>query len=360
MKDYTAKFSTLDLFDQEFSASACYFDSRRGKDPFIDFALTAIPIVEAHREEIESAIEHKRKKSRAGRPSIDPVFMFQILMIQRIQGLSDEAMAEALVRDLKIRYVLGIAYAGQMIAYQTIWKYREQFTEAGLFEKLFELITTEIRKEIPQIDHEDVIIDSTFNVSPRQRNTKEENDIIKSGEGKSLWNDNPHKKCHKDIDARWTKKRGETFYGYKIHVKTSTKTKIALSFETTAASEHDSQVITPLLDEADKGKSLYADAGYVGPKQIEAIKEKELEPKICEKGYRNKPLTEEQKSRNRELSSVRSLIEHVFGYLEQTAKGLVCRTIGITRAKANSAITMLVYNLARYSQIKKYHPDWIA
>ena len=24
--------------------------------------------------------------------------------------------------------------------------------------------------------------------------------------GDSLWNDNPHKKCHKDIDARWTKK----------------------------------------------------------------------------------------------------------------------------------------------------------
>ena len=124
MKDYTAKFSTLDLFDQEFSASACYFDSRKGKAPFIDFALTAIPIVDAHREEIESAIEHKRK-SRAGRPSIDPVFMFQILMIQRILGLSDEAMAEAIVRDLKVRYVLKLGYAGQMIAYQTIWKYRE-------------------------------------------------------------------------------------------------------------------------------------------------------------------------------------------------------------------------------------------
>lgn len=46
--------------------------------------------------------------------------MFQVLMIQRIKGLSDKAMAETLVRYLKIRYVLGIAYAGQMFAYQTI------------------------------------------------------------------------------------------------------------------------------------------------------------------------------------------------------------------------------------------------
>jgi hypothetical protein len=43
--------------------------------------------------------------------------------------------------------------------------------------------------------------------------TKEENEIIKSGNGDELWQDKPNKKSHKDIDARWTKKNDETFYG---------------------------------------------------------------------------------------------------------------------------------------------------
>lgn len=33
------------------------------------------------------------------------------------------------------------------------------------------------------------------------------------------------KKKHKDIDARWTKKKRETFYGYKNHAKVDTKRK---------------------------------------------------------------------------------------------------------------------------------------
>lgn len=55
------------------------------------------------------------------------------------------------------------------------------------------------------------IIDASFVIAPRQRNTRDENEQIKQGAGDKLWNDNPHKKCHKDVDARWTKKRDETF-----------------------------------------------------------------------------------------------------------------------------------------------------
>ena len=48
---------------------------------------------------------------------------------------------------------------------------------------------------------------------------------IKAGKGNELWNDKPNKKRHKDIDARWTKKNKETFYGYKDHAKVDAKSK---------------------------------------------------------------------------------------------------------------------------------------
>ena len=86
------------------------------------------------------------------------------------------------------------------------------------------------------------------------------------GKGEELWNDNPHKKCHKDIDTRWTVKRRKTEYGY---------------------------------------------------------------------------------------------TEHVFGFMEQSMRGLMVRTVGLARAKANVAMTSLVYDVFRFCQILRYHGDWL-
>lgn len=96
---------------------------------------------------------------------------------------------------------------------------------------------------------------------------------------------------------QWTKKRDETFYGYKQHTKVEKRNKIILSYDTTSAEVHDSKGFEGLLDEKDEGKDLYLDAGYVGQEEI--VKLHKMNPIICEKGYRNRPLTKEQKSDNR-------------------------------------------------------------
>ena len=81
------------------------------------------------------------------------------------------------------------------------------------------------------------------------------------------------------------------------------------------------------------------------------VKEHGMNPIICEKGRRNHPLTEKQKAENRRKSKTRCLVEHVFGFEEQSMHGLIVRTIGIVRAKANVAMTNLTYNIFRYIQI---------
>ena len=78
---------------------------------------------------------------------------------------------------------------------------------------------------------------------------------------------------------------------------------------------------------------------------------------VNEKGYRNKPLTNEQKENNREKSKTRARVEHVFnyieywlhlnktqtslvlysvctifGFMEQSMNGLFVRSVGIVRA----------------------------
>ena len=104
-----------------------------------------------------------------------------------------------------------------------------------------------------------------------------------------------------------------------------------------------------------KARTCNLDAGYVGQEEI--VKQHKMNPIICEKGYRNRPLTKEQKSDNRKKSKTRCLVEHVFGFEEQTMRGLVVRTVGLIRAKANVALTSLVYNISRYTQIIRLKPE---
>ena len=70
--------------------------------------------------------------------------------------------------------------------------------------------------------------------------------------------------------------------------------------------------------------------------------------KIHEKGYRNHPLTEEQKESNREKSKTRAKVEHVFGAWVNEMGGKLIRSIGIARAEANLGLRNLAYNLKRY------------
>jgi len=199
--------------------------------------------------------------------------------------------------------------------------------------------------------NEGKMVDASFTVAPRQRNTREENQIIKEGRGDELWNDKPNKKKHKDIDARWTKKNKETFYGYKNHAKVDTKSKFIDNYEVTNASVHDSQPLDDLLTEKDEGQDFHADSAYTGEDQEKVISKYKMKNLVNEKGYRNKPLTDEQKESNREKSKTRARVEHVFGFMEQSMNGLIVKSVGIKRATGIIGLINLTYNLFRYEQV---------
>ena len=69
--------------------------------------------------------------------------------------------------------------------------------------------------------------------------------------------------------------------------------------------------------------------------------------RVCEKGYRNKPLTDEQKASNTEKSHIRSRVEHIFGFMENSMNGMYIRSIGIKRATAIIGLMNLTYNMYR-------------
>lgn len=333
------------LFDEEFRLERL----SKLHDPLV--LVNKLIKWELFREEL-TAVFKKEAKGPGGRPPFDYVMMFKILILQRFYNISDDQLEFQITDRFTFMRFLGLTISDKVPDSKTIWYFREIITLSGVIEKLFDKFNNELNNK-GLIINEGRIIDASFVEVPRQRNTKEENAQIKQGETPQSWIEKPNKLEQKDLDAQWTKKNKETFYGYKDHIKIDSKSKIILKYEVTDASVHDSQVVDNLTDESDKGQPLYADSAYSGEPIKEVLEEKEIEDQIMEKGYRNKPLTEEQKNQNHTKSKIRVRVEHVFGFIENSMNGSFIRTIGMYRAKAVIGLMNLTYNICRYIQLQK-------
>jgi IS5 family transposase len=197
------------------------------------------------------------------------------------------------------------------------------------------------------------IIDATFVDVPRQRNSRSENRTIKEGGVPEGWEkeENRNKRRQKDTNARWAKKNNEVHYGYKDHIKVDKKHKIITKQKVTGAEVHDSRELKNLVEKG-KDKIIYADAGYVG-EGVQKCIPAGVKNRIHEKGKRNKPLTKTEKRDNKAKPHIRVRVEHVFGMMTNTMKGIVIRSIGMARACFNIGLMNLVYNLNRYAYLRR-------
>jgi len=322
---------------------------------------------EMFREFLENKLT-KEPQGKGGRPPYDYVMMFKIMILQRYYNLSDDQV-EFQINDrmsftCALHEVRGMRFLDLSIAdvvpdSKTVWYFREQLTDLDMVEELFALFLKELDK-LGLIVNEGKIIDASFVETPRQRNSKEENKQIKGGVIPERIDANPHIKRQKDMDARWTQKNDVNYFGYKNHAKQDAGSKIIMGYAVTDASVHDSQVTETLLDENDtcalhevrgKGEDFFADSAYSGAPQEKIIAAKEMNNRVCEKGARNRPLTDVQKANNREKSRVRSRVEHIFGFMEMSMNGMYINCIGIKRAAAVIGLMNLTYNMYRKLQL---------
>ena len=56
---------------------------------------------------------------------------------------------------------------------------------------------------------------------------------------------------------------------------------------------------------------------------------------------------------NRRNSKTRAMVEHVFGYFEQSLCGMYSRVVGFARNAARNTLTKLVHNVCRYEQVER-------
>jgi IS5 family transposase len=309
---------------------------------------------ESFRAEIEAAVltPANEKKSNAGRKPIDVIVMFRMLVLQSLYNLSDEQV-EYQVRDrLSFTRFLRLGIEDRIPDGTTLWLFREALGKAGLIEKLFERFGQHLETK-GYIARGGQMIDATIVPVPKQRNTREENEEVKAGKTPKAWKQNPAKNRQKDKDARWTKKHGKSFYGYKNHVNADAKRKLIRQYEVTDASVHDSQQFDGLLNQANTSADVYADSAYRSAETEAKLNLRGLRSRIHRRANRNHPLSKVQEDANRRKSRVRARIEHVFGAQQTAPGGRIVRTIGIARAKVKIGLQNLVYNIRRLVTLER-------
>jgi IS5 family transposase len=305
---------------------------------------------EMFRPELEDRMLNHDKQSNSGQKPYDVVMMFKILLLKRFYNLSDEQAEYQITDRLSFKEFLGLSSGDRIPDSRTIWLFQDKMLQQNLEESLFDQFRQYLCN-LGLLVNEGKIVDASFVEVPRQRNNREENSKIKSGEGSDLWDENPYKKRQKDIDARWTEKGGQRFYGYKDHTKVDTKSKLIDTYEVTSAEVHDSQALKALLRDEDAEQDLHADSAYFGEPINQLLTNKNIKPQIIDRAVKNKPLTEEQEILNNIKSKVRCRVEHVFGFVSNSMNDFYIRSIGFQRAKGIVGLINLLYNMCRYEQI---------
>jgi IS5 family transposase len=193
------------------------------------------------------------------------------------------------------------------------------------------------------------MVDATIVPVPKQRNSRDENDEVKAGKTPEAWERNPSKNRQKDKDARWTKKHGKSFYGYKNHVNADARHKLIRQYDVTDASVHDSQKFDGLLNQHVFGRvrgqrvSFGGDRGEAWLARLAQPDSSSREPQssaIAGAGEREPP---EEPSSSPHRARVRCSAE-LAGWPDHG---------GIARPKAKIGLQNLAYNIRRLVTLER-------
>jgi IS5 family transposase len=299
--------------------------------------------------------------SKGGRPPLDAVMMFKVLILQTLYGLSDAQTEFQILDRRSFGRFLGLDDGDNTPDETTIWRFREALVRANAIEALFARFDTHL-KALGYLAMGGQIVDASIIAAPRQRMTDEERAIVKDGGIPEAWAAKPARLAQKDRDARWTLKRGRRkkgpdgkllaeiatpMFGYKSHIGIDQRHGFIRTWSTSDAARYDGRELTRLIDPANTGSSIWADTAYRSQKNERAILRAGRVSKIHFRRSPGKPLPAQRQRANAARSKVRSAVEHVFA-TQKHRMSLFIRTIGIERAKAKIGLANIAFNFKRF------------
>lgn len=184
--------------------------------------------------------------------------------------------------------------------------------------------------------------------------SKDEKALVAEGAMPIVWS--PAKRRQKDTDARWTKKHGKSYFGYKVSSNADKRYKLVPKIKVSTASEHDTRDFEDVLDPNNTNRNILADKGYVDGEREERLTKQGWRMHIQRKGTKDQPISETQQRRNHRIAKTRARVEHVFAGLAQLG-GKVVYSIGLPRATLQLNWKVAAYNLQRLVYLEEARVD---
>jgi IS5 family transposase len=234
------------------------------------------------------------KGKGAGRPPIGIERMLRIHFLQHWFNLSDPAVEEALYDSRAMRRFVGIDLGREPVPDETtICKFRHLLEAHNLGAELFRLINAYLAENGLNV-RTGTIVDATLIDAPSS---------TKNQDGQ------------RDPEMHQTKKGNQWYFGMKAHVGVDSQNKLIHSLAATSANVHDSRMLPELLHGNET--RVWGDSAYAGQTDVIRKAAPYAQDFTHHKGHRHRPLSAEERAKNRNKSRVRAKGEHPFLVLKR-------------------------------------------
>jgi IS5 family transposase len=260
-----------------------------------------------------------------GRPSYPPLVLFKAMLLQRWYNLSDPGLEEAIRDRLSFQRFLGLSFQEPVPDETTFCRFRGALAKTGLAERLFELMEAQFTDR-GLIIRRGTLVDATLIQAHSQPPTPTQ--------------------PSKDQDAAWAARpRKRPFFGYKAHLALDQKSNLLRRLRLTAANCHETQRFAEMVlgDEA----AVFADKAYDQDCRRAELRRQGVFCAILAQARKRRPLTDNQRQRNRRFSRIRAAVERAIGTLKRHYRLARFPYVGRARNYCHLLLVGICFNLKK-------------
>jgi len=265
--------------------------------------------------------------SAEGRPAYPLLTLVKLLLLQQWYGLSDPGLEEAVDDRLSFRRFAGLPLDRGVPDHSTIWRFRQELAATGAAEALFREINRQLDAR-GLIIRRGTLIDATIVEAAVKPPAGDVGEV-----------------SERDPEAGWTKKNGESRFGYKAHVAVDEGSELVREAILTGAELHDSQMARALIQGDEE--AVYADKAYGSAALRAELEEAGIKDYLMHKAARNRPLKNWQTWLNKATAPIRAGVERRFGVLKNRYGWNRVRYIGLVRNQCHLHLLAAALNLRR-------------
>jgi IS5 family transposase len=303
---------------------------------------------------------YKKGTSVDGRPSYPGLLLFKMMLLQNWYRLSDPEVEEMVNENLSAMAFCGLQIEDDVPDHSVISRFRKELTEKKAFDRLLKKFNQQLKTKGIIVKEGVALVDAAITNSPRKPKgkttyevaTDRKEDEREDGEKEREENSMKLVKLTQpgvDTEARWLKKSGQLYYGYKKHITTDDEG-LVLAVHTTTANEHDSKGLKAVVKKTPKKnmeKGLFGDKGYKVPANDQLLKDNKIKNRLQHKAKRNTPLTSWEKHFNKLISKSRYKVERTFGGMSRWFGAGIAKYVGLEKTHSQHVMEAIAYNLYR-------------